>query len=235
MDTLSNVTGIKCEINPGTPLILTFAGMASQLFEFEHYEFVRTTQHADCSKIYCYDKNYTWYQSGVNDELNSLGKLTDKLKELSATAAPSNIRCLGVSAGGFASLFFGHHLKADVVHAFGTQTFLTRELEEQYYEEGMEAYDTGDGVRVKLDAVMSKQPNECFFDLEPVLRDWNGKTQYVVHVGKGSKKDVAAAKHIENCPGVQIKYYNCNTHACASQMLQHSGQLSGVVLENLHE
>lgn len=233
MDTLSNTDGIKWEINKGTPLILTFAGMATQLYEFEHYEFVRTTKYVNCSKIYCLDKTYTYYQEGINDEINSLSKMTEKLQELVVEAAPTNIRCLGASAGGFASLFFGHQLKADVVHVFGAQTFLTTELEDKYYEPGMEDYDTLEGIRARLDEVMRKNPEQCVFDLESVLKNGNGKTRYVVHVGRGCQKDSAAASHIENCPGVEVKRYACNTHACASQMLQQSGRLSSVVLEGI--
>ena len=233
MDTLSNDNGIKWEINKGTPLVLTFAGMASRLNEFEHYEFVRTTKHVNCSKIYCLDKKYIYYQEGINAEINSLSKMTEKLQELVAEAAPTNIRCLGVSAGGFASLFFGHQLKADVVHVFGAQTFLTTELEDRYREPGMEAYDTLGDTRVGLDEAMRKNPEQCVFDLEPVLKNGNGKTRYVLHVGQGCHKDSAAARHLENCPGVEVKRYACNTHACASQMLQCDGGLSSVVLEGI--
>jgi len=233
MDTLSNEAGMKWEINRGTPLILTFAGMAARLYEFEHYEFVRTTKHVNCSKIYCLDQKYIYYQEGISDEVNSLPKMTGRLRELVNEAEPSNIRCLGVSAGGFASLLFGHLLEVDVVHAFGPQTFLTTELENRYYESGMEDYDTLGSKRLLLDEAMRRNPDQCIFDLAPVLKEWNGKTHHVVHVGRGSKKDVAYAKHIAGCPGVEVRYYACNTHACASQTLKYQGRLSQVVLEGI--
>lgn len=226
MDTLSNESGIKWEITPGKALLVAFAGQAKRLYEFEHFEFVKSTAHADCSKIYCLDPNLNWYQSGINAELNSIPKMSAYLQELLNLAQPTHVRFIGVSAGGFAALLFGHLLKADSVLAFGCQTFLIPELEEQYRVPGMEEYDT------KGKSIPSG--GEYILDLYPLLSTWNGKTIYTLHVGEGCLKDRIYAEHLKACPNVQIKYYSCNTHACASQLLQAQGKLSEVVLAGLY-
>lgn len=225
MDTLSNESGIKWTLSPGKALIVAFAGQAHRLYEFEHFEFVRSTAHADCSKVYCLDPKFVWYQTGINEELNSIPKVTDKLRGLIEEANPSQVRFIGVSAGGFAAIMFGHFLRVDSVHAFGCQTFLTKELEEQYYVAGMEDYDTK-GLELP-------SREDCILDLAPLLTEWNGKTDYTLHVGSGSVKDVIYARHLEQCPGVSIEYYPCKTHACASQMLLGQGVLSKVILGGL--
>jgi hypothetical protein len=233
MDTLSNEKGIKWELNPGKALIITFAGMASRLIELEHFEFVRTTRHADCSKIYCLDNKYVWYQQGLNEDLDSISKTATKLQELIEEAQPTHLRLVGVSAGGFAAIMFGYLLKADTVHAFGPQTFLTPELEQRYYEEGMEAYDTFPQIH----QLLSEPPLVDYYvpDLRALLSESNGHTKYFLHVGKGSKKDVIYAKHIENCLGVEIKYYGCASHACATHVIQQqvTGGLSAVILGDI--
>lgn len=225
MDTLSNERGIKWVLSPGKALIVAFAGQAHRLYEFEHFEFVRSTSHADCSKVYCLDPNFIWYQTGINAELNSIPKVANKLQGLIEEASPSHVRFIGVSAGGFAAIMFGHLLGADSVHAFGCQTFLTRGLEDLYYTPGMEDYDT---VGREVPSVP-----EGILDLAPLLANWNGRTTYTLHVGSGSTKDVIYARHLEQCPGISIRYYPCKTHACASQMLQDQGTLASVVLEGL--
>lgn len=226
MDTLSNETGIKWELAAGKPLLVAFAGQAHRLYEFEHFEFVKSTSHADCSKIYCLDPYQVWYQRGINDELNTIPKVVSKLEGLIAEACPSYVRFIGVSAGGFAATLFGHLLSVDSVYAFGCQTFLTGELESRYYVPGMEDYDTK-GI------VIPSGPDSVL-DLEPLLRVSNNKTDYELHIGSGSVKDGIYARHIEHCRGVSIKHYPCSTHACASQMLRDSGRLSSVVLEGFN-
>ena len=236
MDTLSNEKGLKWEFQKNTPLIIAFAGMAENLNELNHFEFVKSTRHANCSKIYCLDAGYFWYQHGLTTpEVGSISKLVDKLKALICEAAPTHIRCIGVSAGGFAAILFGYLLKVDIVHAFGPQIFLTRELEERYRPQiqGCDGgkYDTGEKLRIRLDS-LEGVPGHVL-DLEPVLRAGNGKTKFILHVGKDHKRDMVHANHIKECLGVEIKPYNCAGHACASQMLVQSGQLSKVILEGI--
>ncbi len=117
---------IISEIHGGGPLLLCFAGMASQIHEMiVDYEWRGSTRDMPCSKVYVRDPEQLWYFSWLDE-------LEEKLRALIEQANPSEIRSMGASAGGYGAVYYGYKLKADKVHAFGAQTFT--ELGLTHYE-----------------------------------------------------------------------------------------------------
>lgn len=107
--------------------------------------------------------------------------------------------CTGTSAGGYASILFGHHLRADEVFAFGAYT------------------------RIDLDSILNdpKMPNksidqnafpEAHLDLAKLLSDWNGKTRYTLIYAEGCSTDREQAEHIAHCPGVTLHPVTGDNH-----------------------
>jgi len=200
-----NTPNLMWEISKGTPVILAFTGMANCLHEMS-FEWVKSTSHANCSKIYCKDPDQLWFHTWPLEDLEA------KLKELIVEMAPSEIICIGASAGGYSAIYFGHGLGADKVHAFGPQTFISK---------GMAHYENK--------TIRMHEMGLYCHDLKDVLAQSNGKTHYKIHTGS-EEQDWLHATHLQDCPGVEVVQYPCATHACASQLLKSQGRLHTIIL-----
>lgn len=204
----------------GAPLICAFTGMAMGLNELANFEFVKSLKDIEYSKIFVRDPNFSFYHMGIDSETENIMQVSEKLGSQIEEANPSKFVFVGVSAGGFAALLFGHLLGADKVHAFGPQTVLFKEW-------GVEHNDPTIYQSKIHDFYIA--PENDWRDLEKVLSNHNGTTTYYVHVGKKCIQDMNHANHIKDCSGVELVLYDCDTHACASQKLRAQGALGKVI------
>ncbi len=86
------------------------------------------------SRIFVRDHFQVWYQAGLHGRGSPL-TLASQLKSAILSIRPSRIVTFGVSAGGFASLLFGHLLDADRILAFSPQTLVFEETPGSYLNE----------------------------------------------------------------------------------------------------
>lgn len=200
-------------------LTIAFAGLPLGLFEVRH-DFYKFTSGDGCSKIFCKDVQLLWYQKGLDTNLNSVPAVRSKLQEIVNEINPTKVTCIGLSAGAYAALLFGSLLGADVVHAFGPQTFLSRELREQY----------GIGYQwwgAEMEVVYEKAPDQTYYDLRPFLMS-NTKTRFLLHVGERCEIDQKYASHLRDVPGVEILEYDTAEHSPAAY-LKREGRLAQVL------
>jgi len=200
--------------NPGTEVVLAFGGLGAGYGNYR-YEFLKLTRNHDCSRIYCRDIRGIWYHAGINNEINSIPSLKKELDTIVSKLQPTKLVCLGASTGGFAALLFGHMLKANTVHAFGPQTFLSKELRTFYNN----SYDLQRWPKnMKELHSLDLSPASRYFDLREVLEEDNGITSYHVHVCSGYEGDNLHAFHIRHCPNVYFHYYDCDIHSVAGYL-----------------
>ena len=190
-------------------LTIAFAGLPLGLSEVRHDFYNQTSGHG-CSKIFCKDVQLLWYQKGVDQHIHSIPELKDHLERLILDLNVNSITCIGISAGAYAALLFGYFLNADIVHAFGPQTFLSRELREEYDIE----YEWWGR---EMDELYSQVPDTTYYDLKPILMD-NTKTDFLIHICKDCDVDRKFAYHLEEVPGVRILEYDCNEHSPAAYL-----------------
>jgi len=223
VDTEALVTPhIMWETSVGAPLVIAFTGHARGLNELANFEFVKATSGSAHSKIFIRDPYMAYYHLGIDANILNAHDLLACLRELITTMRPSRITCVGVSAGGYGSILFGHWLKVDSVHAFGPQVIL--------YEDWGREHDDPTIYKCKQLHTATIAPENDFRDLKEVIKDYNGKTVYKVHIGEDCQQDLNHANHIASCPGVEVVRYPCDSHACASQMLRARGTLGQVIL-----
>ncbi len=219
----SDSANMLWEIKIGAPLVIAFTGQARGLNELANFEFVKSTRVSDCSKIFCRDPNMSFYHLGIDDSTSNIREVCTKLSQKIEEMQPSKVTCVGVSAGGFASLLFGHMLRVDRVHAFGPQTILHEDW-------GIE-HDDSTIRNCKLHNV-ELAPENDFRDLQKVLSSYNGKTKYKVHVGRNCQQDLYHLEHIQDCPGVEGVLYDGEAHACATHILNGQGRLGTMIMED---
>jgi hypothetical protein len=212
---------ITWEILPGAPLIIAFTGMARGLNELANFEFGKTFKPMEYSKIFVRDPHLSFYQYGVGEGTHNVWDVRDRLADVIEPMRPSKIICVGVSAGGYAALLFGHMLKVDTAHAFGPQVILHKQW-------GIDHNDAT--IRdTQLHQGPPLLPENDFRDLPKVLEQGNGKTRYKVHIGNECTTDLNHARLIEHCPGVELVLYPGNAHAVATQILRAQGRLGEVI------
>ena len=216
------------EIVPGAPLVIAFTGMAHGLNELANFEFVKSTKRFEWSKIFCRDPNHAFYHLGIDDRTKNANDLVIRLRELIVEMFPSRITCIGVSAGGYAALLFGHLLKADTVHAIGPQVV----LHEQWGIEHNDPTIYGSAAQLNYAGLA---PENDFRDLPKILSSYNGKTKYFIHVGKNCQQDLNHAEELVGCSGMELVLHPCPAHACAGPLLRDSGQLENILLGEPYE
>ena len=216
------VDNILMYSKPGTELVIVFSSMGGA-YDHYRYEFLKLTRDYDCSRVFCRDTERVWYHLGTGGGVNSIPALKEKLAGLILELQPSKVSCLGASTGGFAAILFGHLLKVDTVHAFGPQTFLSKELWEHYnHPTDVWADEIAKTRSLELD------PSFRYFDLREVLEEDNKITSYHFHLCYEHRVDKLHEEHVRFCPGVCFHYHDCEVHSVAAY-LKEEGCLENVI------
>jgi glycosyltransferase involved in cell wall biosynthesis len=187
-------------------LVIAFGGIANQLY-LPPFEFFQATNSLPYSKILVRDFNQGWYHLGIDKRLDNFKAVLEKLRKTVEELAPETICTVGTSAGGYAAIVFGHFLKANFVHSLAPQTFIDQNNRERIGE-----------IRWQKDIskIYEMQPDSSwFYDLRELLKQYNGKTVYNIHVSRNHSLDMAYAQHMENIPGINIFKYDCAEHNIA--------------------
>jgi len=126
------------EDNGGDTLLVTFAGMGWKegMPTFVFHNFLKENKNVD--KLFLRDtgpKNSQqiccrYYMLGFRHNTNNLQESVDFVSSLINRKKYKKVYGIGVSAGGFASILFGHLLKFDKVIAFSPQVVLNKKKEE---------------------------------------------------------------------------------------------------------
>ena len=228
-------------LEDGKRLVIAFTSFSDRLDKM-NFEFAHALKDVDASKIFIRNRQKVWYHSGISEELNNISKLKEFLAELIKRVSPPHITCVGASAGGYASILFGHFLKADIVHAFGPQTFLDRSQNEFHGIFGHLPGEEGEGIEFWCKEMcnlynLDITQEECYYDLKDFITPWNRITNYYIHVSdfpeenEGALADNIYAEHLSECDGVSIVKYPCPGHGCAGSYLRDRGKLASVILD----
>ncbi len=200
-------------------LIIAFGGIAQQLY-LPPFEFFRATNSLSYSRILVRDFNQGWYHLGVDEDLATFDAVLKRLREIIEELSPETICTMGTSAGGYAALVFGHYLKADCVHALAPQTFINAENRGKVGERRWEP---------QIKNLYRNQPKTSwFYDLRNLLKNYNGKTVYTLHISDIHTLDKAYAEYIQDLPEIKINKYPCRTHN-VGRHLKNNGLLANLL------
>lgn len=202
------------------------------------YEFSHTIRTLGYSRILLMDKQRLHFHHGIDGERRDIPTLLAYLKREIAKLGPNKVVCVGASAGGYAALLAGYHLKADYVHAFAPQTVVQTGVPRFTSRPdtnlllGLKTYAHHTLSHLRL--YFSKRAKRELFDLADTLKEPNGKTIYFVHYCYGTQSDRLQAKHISGMADVVCIGYPCSAHA-TSIFLAKKGFLTEVLtMPNQH-
>jgi hypothetical protein len=186
-------------------LIIAFSGGAQKL-DVPVHEFFETTKTLGYNRILLWDRYYMYYHYGVDRKRRDWPSLIAYLQQEIERLRPHKVLCVGTSSGGYAALIAGHHLKVDIVHAFGPQTEIA--LDRAAIRHARHPVN-----RWRMS--VSRRVHREVLDLAPMLRNYNGKSRYFVHYSARHEIDRRAASRIAEMPGVTTLGYPCEAHAIA--------------------
>jgi hypothetical protein len=196
-------------------LVIAFTGFQGGL-NVNAFDFLSATGLLSSSRILLRDPLNLLYLKGCGAEAPSFHALMERLRNEIRELEPERVTCVGTSGGGFAALLFGHYLAVDQVHAFAPSTQASI----------MVAAIRRDWQQLRFGARPAYLLHELttpsmwkYRNIERILRHWNGRTNYKVHVCEQSFPDMKRAARLRGLPHVDVAAYPCRTHMVVKYLI----------------
>ena len=152
------------------------------------------------------------YHAGLTPQLPDVASVTDRLRAIRrGMRHVERTFCIGKCVGGYGALLFGHHVRVDVVYAFGAYTRIDERALRRYRR-----------VPRHWKVLAAHQ------DLSRLLAAHNGRTRYEVFYCEDNARDRDHAESIGDCPGVVLRPLAGDSHRVIEE-LQRLGRLRTVM------
>ena len=204
-------------------LIIAFTGFQGAL-NVPVFDFISATGLVGASRILLRDPSRLLYMAGCRPDAPGFTALLRRLRKEIDALGPDHTTCVGTSSGGYAAILFGHLLEVDRVHAFAPTVYGSAWL----------TLFKGDWRRFSQRVMPRHLVRELLMpsswkyrNLPRVLRSWNGRTEYTIHVCAQHEHDMYRMSVLSGIPHVEISAHPCNTHQVARYLVR-SGQLTDV-------
>ncbi len=219
-ETLGIVADPATPEQPPTTLLIAFGGLASRLDGIPPFEFLSALSGTAARRVFVRDLNQSWYQEGVRGVSTTLDATTAALRALVTESGARRVVTLGVSAGGFAAIYFGCQLDADFVLAFGPQTFTSRQLR-RWHRDRRWAEEIA-----RIDVL---DPATTCRDLKPIVAASEGDvhTSIEIHYGRRSRVDRAHARRLRRFTSVSLVEHDAGHNP--AKALKDAGELDAVL------
>jgi pimeloyl-ACP methyl ester carboxylesterase len=198
-------------------LLIIFSGLKQNPRAIPGFSFVNVTAGLRAKKLFLRDLDKAWFLRGFRGETTNVEQSVEFLRTEMARAGARRVVMLGYSLGGFAALLYGALLKADAVHAFSPQTFLS----------------FGKRLRVR-DHRWRRYVWKLYFgntrpfhDLRPILPRGE-RTTFHIYYAQNSRLDAVHAAHVRESPRVTCHAYAEGSHRLVTQ-LRDTGELLAIM------
>jgi len=203
------------ELKQSDTLVIAATGIRNYL-NMSVSDFFGKSGMSGASRIVISDPTKRMTLGGLPPDYPSFFDYLDYLKQEILRISPNKLIVTGTSGGANTALLLGHLLKANYVVAFSPYPYLSiKELKRMQDP----ALQTMCRVVEKLDRL----PDEIkkLFDLRKIISNWNGVTQYYVHVSRYHDLDYRRAMYLNNLPMLSITAHPYTTHAVVSLLSRH--------------
>ncbi len=190
-----------------TIAVIAFKGFGGAL-NLSRFDFLAITGLLAYSRILLRDDTRTCYLAGLPPFADDVAGIAALVQQHLRELAPQKTIVIGPSGGSHAAILFGHLIGADYVHAFSPYVNLDPEWIGQFGHPA-DSERFADSIERLADVPAASRQ---YYDLRSVLREWNGKTAYSIHVCAKSAPDVFRASLIDGLPGVSVHHHGCGSH-----------------------
>lgn len=215
-------SGILCDITGKNNLLVSFGGIMQGL-GMPVFEFYNSISDVECDKIFLRDFEQSWYQKGVDKDVNSLEKLEHWLNSIIAKGNYSNVVFLGNSMGGYAAILFGVKLNITNVIAFAPQTTIKK-------VDRILNFDFR--WRNQIQRVY-KNPNKkpIYFDLNSILKKIDYKTAISIYYSPNHRLDKWHAERIQKHNKINLNPIKEGGHGVV-KVLRDNGSLKKIIFSS---
>lgn len=203
---------INRELTDSDTLIIAFTGYANKLHLPVDKFFVKAGLKPHNKIIIC-DKSKKQTLGGLPPRLPTFFDIVEYLEKEIDFISPKNLIITGTSGGGHPAILYGHLLKADKVVAFSPYPYLSIETATKMKDPALQSFKR---ILDIFDQLPEKEKD--LLDLKNILKDWNQKTSYYLHVSKGHEWDHKRSMYMNDCPGVEIIKHPYKIHSIASAL-----------------
>jgi hypothetical protein len=205
-------------------VIIAFTGLHGGL-NVPVFDFLSATGTSSASRILLRDPLHLLYLAGCWPDEFGFYRLVRRLRREIHSLGARQVTCVGTSSGGYAAIIFGHVLKANRVHAFAPTHYGSAWI--PVFKGDWKHVRTRVRVRHLLtDAIMPPWLWK-YRNLGKLLAEWNGVTDFTVHVCGNNQHDVERIEALRGRPQVEIATLPCSTHQVAKYLVR-SGQLAEI-------
>lgn len=200
-------------------LVVAFPGIRGKL-NLPPDQFFEQADLSSASRIVVHDPSKRMLLGGVSPDFDSFEALLQFLRRRINEISPERLITTGTSGGAHSALLVGHLLKADRAVAFSPYPYLSLDVARQ-------REDPAVTPTFRIAEAMDRLPGDVkkYFDLEDVLKEWNGHTEHHVHISRYNRQDRLRSRYLEGLPGLSIFSHPYRDHSVAG-LLARDGRLA---------
>ncbi len=217
---ISQLPPISENLVPGSEkLFLFFGGLVGSIGMFP-FEFYRSAQILDHSKIFFRDISQAWYQRGLPGIGGNAHAVGDYLQAKIEESGATEIRFVGNSMGGYAALMFCAMIGRGKAITFVPQTFICPKkrllLGDERYQD-------------KVQALHRNLTATDIVDLKRWIGERNPEMEAQVHVSDEDPIDMLHANELEGFGNIEIYRYQQGGGHDLVQWLRDEGELARIL------
>jgi hypothetical protein len=234
--------------NGAQTTMICFAGLAVDFVGLPGFEFRRTLQAAGegINMVFVRDIRRSWYHLSPAGDADGPGFFFAELAGIVARLGGRRLGTIGLSAGGFAALYYGCLLGADRILAFSPQTDLAAcrafHWQPLIFGGGLwqdprhwlsEQLSLALIMRRRMKLIGERRGERPWGSIaEAHARNPNPDTRIAIHFGQGSHLDVWHARRLAHLSGVSLHPCETPVHNVAAY-LRERGELQAKILAHV--
>lgn len=195
-------------------LVVAFTGFAGKLHLPVSQFFVESGL-IGASKIAIYDRSHLKTLGGLAPHYASFEGFLAALKREIEQTPHERLMFVGTSGGGHSALLYAHLLKAQKAVVFSCYPYLSIAAAKRENNPELVTMKRLLHQFDQLPAAVKK-----YLDLRDVLEQWNGVTEYEVHVSKYNEWDNKRALYLEGMPHLRIHQHPYSAHGLVAELLR---------------
>jgi pimeloyl-ACP methyl ester carboxylesterase len=215
---------VLIELIPGSrKLYLAFGGMQGAL-GMPPFEFYRSSNILNESRIFFRDLTQTWYHAGLPGLTRDIPETTQYIRSLIDHAAPEEVIFVGNSMGGFAAILFSCLVGYGTAIGFSPQTYIA----------WSKRRSTGDRRwrSCVLRTYRATLFRPRFFDLRRLLQNSGAVNRVEIFVSSLDELDLIHARNLAGFDNVRITVRDFGGHNLVKH-LRDTGELQRI-LQGVH-
>lgn len=199
----SEVSHVTKNLLPGSESLYIFFGGISGGLGIPPFEFYRSAQIVEASKIFLRDPYQAWYQRGLPGIGDDIIAVANYISTCIEESGSKRICFIGNSMGGFAALLFSTLLRCGKVIAFVPQVFVSKEKRLRHQDRRWSR---------EIGSMLEHRTASHIYELDQIIREKFPEINANVFVSLSDKLDLIHAEQLEEFENIRIHRISAAGH-----------------------